>query len=382
MLRHVVGSRHVVNRAGLARLVELLRERGYSVLGPRLGDGAIVYDEIASLDDLPAGWTDRQEGGTYRLERRQDQALFGYASSPHSWKRYLHPPDVRLWKARREKDGGFRVSEPPTAPKMAFLGVRACDLQAIRVQDRVLQETAHPDPVYTERRAGAFIVAVNCSSPAATCFCASMQTGPGVNGGFDLALTELIGDGRHEFLLEVGSDAGAAVAGDLPVRNAGEEDLRQAEAVVATAAAAMGRRLDTDGIKELLQNNQLHPRWEEVAERCLTCGNCTMVCPTCFCTTIEDTANLEGDIAERWRRWDSCFTLEFSYVNGGSVRVSPESRYRHWLTHKLASWYDQFDTSGCVGCGRCITWCPVAIDLTEEVKAIRESPQSQGRSLG
>ena len=136
----------------------------------------------------------------------------------------------------------------------------------------------------------------------------------------------------------------------------------------------MGREMNTDGIHDLLLANLEHPRWEEVAGRCLTCGNCTMVCPTCFCTSVEDTSDLAGVSAERSRRWDSCFTMDFSYIHGGSVRASPKSRYRQWMTHKLATWWDQFGSSGCVGCGRCITWCPVGIDITEEVRAIRAEP--------
>ena len=137
----------------------------------------------------------------------------------------------------------------------------------------------------------------------------------------------------------------------------------------------MGRSMDTCNIKDLFYRNLEHPRWNNVAERCLTCANCTMVCPTCFCTTIEDVTDLTGEHAERWRKLDSCFTMDFSYIHGGSVRASTKSRYRHWITHKLATWIDQFGTSGCVGFGRCITWCPVAIDITEEVHAIRKSEE-------
>jgi Fe-S-cluster-containing hydrogenase component 2 len=133
----------------------------------------------------------------------------------------------------------------------------------------------------------------------------------------------------------------------------------------------MGRELDTDGIKELLYANYDHPRWDQVADRCISCGNCTMVCPTCFCTTVEDTTDLEGEHVERRQLWDSCFTIDYSHIHGGAVRTSTRSRYRQWMTHKLATWWDQFDSSGCVGCGRCITWCPVGIDLTEEALAIR-----------
>ena len=144
-------------------------------------------------------------------------------------------------------------------------------------------------------------------------------------------------------------------------------------------ARSMGRTLDTDGIKELLYGSYEHRRWDDVAARCLACANCTLVCPTCFCATVEDVTDLTGDHAERWRRWDSCFTLEHSYLHGGSVRTSTRARYRQWLTHKLATWIDQFGTSGCVGCGRCITWCPVAIDITAEVAAIRapEGPKDE-----
>ena len=134
----------------------------------------------------------------------------------------------------------------------------------------------------------------------------------------------------------------------------------------------MGRALDTGNIQGLLYENAEHPRWEQVAQRCLTCGNCTMVCPTCFCTTVEDTTNLAGDQAARTRRWDSCFSLDFSYIHGGPVRSSTRARYRHWITHKFAAWIDQFGSSGCVGCGRCITWCPVGIDVTEEIRSLRE----------
>ena len=120
----------------------------------------------------------------------------------------------------------------------------------------------------------------------------------------------------------------------------------------------------------LLRRNLEHRAWSRVAERCLGCANCTMVCPTCFCATVEDTTDLSGAIAERRRKWDSCFTCEFSSIHGGSIRRSGAARYRQWMTHKLSSWWQQFETSGCVGCGRCIVWCPVGIDITEEAHAI------------
>ena len=366
-------SEHILGAGQLGKLIEVLERRGFEVIGPTLRDGAIVYDKVESVEALPAGWTDEQEPGRYRLKRREDDALFGYAVGPLSWKNYLHPAKVRLWSAERQ-GGTFRIlnNETKTERPHAFLGPRACELAAIAVQDRVLLEDRYRDPIYDQRRQGTCIIAVQCTQAATTCFCASMGTGPQVSNGFDLVLTELLGSNGHRFLLATGSDLGAELLTELETAPAADEDLQEARAMVETAAHEQVRSIDTMGIKELIYENFEHPRWENVAGRCLTCANCTMVCPTCFCTSVEDVTDITGDHAERWRHWDSCFTQSFSYIHGGSIRTSAKARYRQWMTHKLASWIDQFGSSGCVGCGRCITWCPVGIDITEEVRAIRE----------
>lgn len=369
------GQQTVIARGALQALIDELSRRGYRVVGPVVRDQAIVYDDLASIAELPAGWTDEQDGGRYRLRRREDDALFGYAVGPHSWKRFLHPPLLRLWRARRTESDIEVHSEPTPRERFAFIAVRACDLHAIAIQDRVFLDGPHVDPQYRARREGAFIVALNCSHAGGTCFCVSMKTGPKANSGFDLALTELVQqDAEHRFVVETGSEIGSEILATLPHRAATDEELSAAEAVVARTAASMGREMRTDDVRELLQRNPEHPRWDDVAQRCLTCGNCTMVCPTCFCTAVEDSSDLTGMEFSRSRRWESCFTLDFSYIHGGSVRCSARSRYRQWMTHKLSTWWDQFGTSGCVGCGRCITWCPVGIDITEEVRAMRESP--------
>jgi formate hydrogenlyase subunit 6/NADH:ubiquinone oxidoreductase subunit I len=367
-----IGSRFVLQRPHLADLFRILQEAGYGLVGPTRRDHAIVYDHIATPEDLPGGWGDVQEAGRYRLERRADGALFGYNASPYSWKKFLHEPHLRLWRAERQ-DRGFAVeSTAPPAPRRALIGVRACELQAIAVQDRVLATGEHPDPHYAARRRSLFIVAVQCSRAGGTCFCASMGTGPRLPGGFDLGLVELVEADRHEFRVEVGSQAGADVLARLPVRPASPDHDAAAEHQAAATEAALGRRLETAGLREALQAASGDTRWEAIAARCLGCANCTMVCPTCFCTNVEDVTDLDGRGAERVRVWDSCFNLQFSYIHGGSIRQSLAARYRQWLTHKLASWVDQFGTSGCVGCGRCITWCPVGIDLTVEAQAFRE----------
>lgn len=370
-------TRYILERPEFDALLSSLHRRGHTLIGPSVRGTAIVWSEIASAADLPAGWTDEQERGRYRLKRRDDQALFGYAVGPDGLKKFLLPPSLTIISSRKKK-GSFEYAEtagpgdaPP--PKLAFIGVRACDLQGIAVLDRVLAEGPFPDPYYVAVRSGAFIVAVNCTTAGGTCFCASMGNGPGCRSGFDIALTEVAGNGSHYFVCESGSKRGEEVLADVRRREATAAETGPADALVKKAATEMGRSMDTEGVSEALRASFEHPRWNDVAKRCLTCSNCTMVCPTCFCSTVEDAADLAGAEAGRRRVWDSCFTVDYSYIHGGSVRPTPRARYRQWLTHKLDSWQGQFGMLGCVGCGRCITWCPVGIDITEEVRAIRKT---------
>jgi sulfhydrogenase subunit beta (sulfur reductase) len=369
-----------LERAHLQQLFDALIRRGYQIVGPTVRDRAIVYEQLNSVADLPAGWTDEQDGGSYRLKKRDDEALFGFTVGPHSWKQFLHPPERRLWRAERQGKSFDIIPEDDRPPKYAFIGVRSCDLHAIAVLDKVLLHDRYTDPVYQARREDCFVVAVNCGQAGGTCFCVSMKTGPKATFGFDLAMTEVLEGERHYFVVEAGSERGAEALGEITHCEAGNEEQARAEQVVANAATQMGRVMETADIKELLYRNYEHPRWDDVTSRCLTCANCTMVCPTCFCTTVEDVTDLTGEHAERWRKWDSCFTVDFTYIHGGSVRATPRSRYRQWMTHKLATWIDQFGTSGCIGCGRCITWRPVGIDITEETRAIRETEATGSQS--
>lgn len=354
-------------KADLQRLIDAVIARGYEVIGPTIDQEAIVYDRITSVDDLPRGWTDQQEAGRYRLVRRDDEALFGYVVGPHSWKRYLFPPLTTVMQSQRTESGWEMRTPDEDTPRYAFLGVRACELAAITVQDRTFVQGKYVDPIYQARRQQALIIAVNCTQAAPTCFCTSMGTGPRCTQGFDLALTEL----PSGFVVEIGSDRGREIIDSLDLAVASPQDLDSADEERQRAVDQITRRMDTRDIHELLMSNLDHPRWDDVADRCLSCTNCTMVCPTCFCSSVDEVSDLTGEHVERRRQWDSCFNFDFSYINGGVVRDTIRARYRQWLTHKLATWFDQFGTSGCVGCGRCITWCPVGIDLTEEVAAIR-----------
>jgi ferredoxin len=372
----MLDERVLLDAAALPRLFDELRARGYVVVGPTIRDGAVMLAELDSAADLPYGWGVRTEAGQYRLRRRTDTAAFAHSAGPQSVKDILHPPRARVWSADRT-DGRVTTSGPDPPPRYAVIGARPCDLAALGVLDRVLSGGACPEPIYTARRDGAFIVAVDCTEPAATCFCTSMGGGPQARTGFDLAMTELTGEGGHRFVVRAGSPAGTEVLAALPTRPAGEGTVAEASEAVAAAARAMTRSMPDESLPDLLAAARESPHWADVASRCLTCGNCTMVCPTCFCTTTEDVTDLTGAHAERWRRWDSCFDLDFSYVHGGSVRRSGESRYRQWISHKLGTWHDQFGSSGCVGCGRCIAWCPAGIDITAEAAALSDRRRTE-----
>lgn len=356
----------------LQTLIDELRSRGFCVVGPTLDQDAIVYGEIDNVDQLPKGWTDEQSAAHYRLKRRDDDACFGFSVGPHSWKKYLFPPKTTLLNVEKTDDGWAFLPRAGDSIRFALLGVRACELAALRIQDRVFLEGPYQDALYRERREGLFVVAVNCTQAATTCFCTSMKTGPRCETGFDLALTEI----PAGFLCEIGSDAGRDLIAGCEAVEASTEQLAKAVEVRQQAVDQITRRMETDDLPGLLLSNLNHPRWKDVGERCLSCTNCTMVCPTCFCSSVTEVRDLNMDNIERQRTWDSCFNPDFSYCGGSLVRNDTASRYRQWLTHKLDSWHAQFGTSGCVGCGRCITWCPVGIDLTEEVTAIRETPAS------
>ncbi|MFI1163466.1 4Fe-4S dicluster domain-containing protein [Streptomyces sp. NPDC020801] len=363
----------VLDRTGLDALIKALGAQGRTVVGPTVRDGAVVLAELTSADELPFGWGTEVEAGRYRLVRRADGAAFAHSAGPQSWKTFLHPQREKLWSVDRTADGELSVTgERPAPPSYAFLGVRPCDLRAIAVQDRVLTGGRYQDDGYRERRTGAFLIAAECTEPGATCFCVSMGGGPAADAGFDLALTELVDASGHRFLVRAGSAAGDELLSRIPHRPADPGTEGAAREAVDAARDRMGRAMPPVDLRTLMGESLTADRWDDVAARCLTCGNCTMVCPTCFCTTTEEVTDLTGDHAERWQRWDSCFDLDFSHLPGGPVRASPRSRYRQWLTHKLSTWYEQFGSSGCVGCGRCITWCPVGIDITEEAAALHD----------
>lgn len=358
--------RGVLPTADLQRLLDVLSEKGYRIVGPIVRDGSVVWETIQSVSDLPIGWRDHQEPARYRLEQTGSHEVFGVVHGPQSLKPFVFAPREPLLQIGRSKEGFATLATLPRSEKTAVIGARACDLAGLAIQDRIFLKDAYRDPYYATRREGLFVIAVNCTRTVSTCFCASMETGPRAQTDFDLALTEV----NDRLLIEVGSEAGRHMLESISLSSASEELVGEATKRIDACARSQVRRLDHSRLPQALYDAHEHPRWDDVAGRCLACTNCTMVCPTCFCHVVEETPDLSHQQAAHARLWDSCFTQEHGYIHGKNIRPTIKDRYRMWLTHKLASWIDQFGTSGCVGCGRCITWCPVGIDLTEELSAL------------
>ncbi|MDR3772432.1 MAG: 4Fe-4S dicluster domain-containing protein [Terracidiphilus sp.] len=362
-----VSATVLLAKSVLQRVLDNLHEGGFQLIGPTVRDGAVILDAIRNISELPIGWSLEQKAGSSRLLRTHATDYFGCTVGPHSWKRYLFPPHLDLLIAHRNGEGW--TFEPPLddSPPLAFIGVRSCDLHAIAIQDDVFVNGAVRDPHYARRRERAFILVANCNTAATTCFCTSMKTGPRAPSGFDLALTEL----PESFVLEIGSEAGSNALAGVDWQPASAFDQGRVAQIMQRTERQIQRQATTSDLPQLLYDRIDHPYWEAIAARCLSCGNCTLVCPTCFCSTVEEHSDLTGASTRRTRVWDSCFILDFSHVHSGNSRPTIKSRYRQWMTHKLAAWIDQFGRSGCVGCGRCIAWCPVGIDITEELSALR-----------
>jgi ferredoxin len=351
----------------LPALLAALMQRGYRCLGPQARNGAIVMAELQSPDGLARGLQAEQAPGQYRLASDAHDRYFAWANGPQAIKPHAFAAEEPLWQVRRDARGELQFEAvTPEVPALAIIGVRACDLAALALQDAHFLRQGRRDPHYERRREQLFLVAVQCAVPAATCFCASTGDGPTPTAGYDVSLAEL----AEGFVAVAGSAKGREVLDALDLAPASRSQLDAARAQGLAAAAAQQRRLAGRNLRDALMASLEHPRWDDVASRCLACGNCTAVCPTCFCHAESDQPALDGQSSRHLRQWDSCFGESHGHLHGFNVRPDIRTRYRQWLTHKLATWHDQFGRSGCVGCGRCIAWCPVGIDITAEAAAL------------
>ena len=354
----------------LQSLILALQKAGYACVGPQVRDGAIVYDELNHADRLPWGIREHQSPGEYRLETISEKKAFAFANGPQAIKPLLFKPQETVWRVARDASGQLNFQPcHPIEKAIAIFGARACDLAAMNIQDKVFIKGQHVDARYLQRRENLFVIAVNCTYASNNCFCVSAGTGPHVRDSFDILMTEIEGG----FVVKTGSERGLALLNTLTSQPINDKQSMEAMNNIDQAALMQTKRMpldNTSALRDLLFSKLNHERWQQVADRCLSCGNCTSVCPTCFCHSEIEKPSLDGTSSEHQREWDSCFTAGHSQLNRKIIRDDTQKRYRQWVTHKLGSWFDQFGTSGCVGCGRCMTWCPVGIDITEEVAAI------------
>lgn len=354
-----------VEPEGLQALISILGQQGYQVTGPQVIDGTLLMRPMEDIKALPWGLISEQKPGQYRLTATEKTRAFAWANGPQALKPLLFAPEEPLWRYQKTTQGiDFEALSPSSSP-LAVLGVRSCDLAALALQD------AHfaSDPAYQQRRQGLLLIAVNCQQPASTCFCQATGDGPNAETGFDLLLDEL----EQGFALSAGSERGKTLLLQLSTHTLSEEQKNQIQATRRQATQTRQPQLPPIKSAKYLTSKA----WEDLERRCLSCGNCTSVCPTCFCHAHRETPSLDGLESLHSRVWDSCFNEDHSYLHGFVVRNETRFRYRQWLSHKFTYWQEQYGRSGCVGCGRCISWCPAEIDITAELQRIFEAEVDQ-----
>jgi ferredoxin len=362
-------GRFFFNTDQLQDLLNILQDNGYDCIGPQARDGAIIYDGIHSVEQLPRGISDKQQPGSYRLDMNSGSKYFDWANGPQAIKPLLFTPKETLWSSTRSADGdiSFCVDEQETR-KLAVIGARACDIAAMKIHDLHFLKQEYIDPYYKARRDKLLIIAVNCGHPAETCFCHSTGDGPFAEDGFDIALTEL----QDGFIVSAQTRQGEMILAGLSLQDCTKNMLAESERIKARASKQK-RQLPGHDIKSRMMHELDNEAWHDIATKCLSCGNCTSVCPTCFCHAEKEAPELDGKSSVHYREWDSCFGQDHSRIHGITIRSQTSQRYRQWLTHKFSTWHEQYGRSGCVGCGRCIAWCPVGIDVTESVARIVEN---------
>lgn len=349
-------------------LLQILQASGYRCMAPRHLNGAISYATITKASQLPWGFNDEQAAGHYRVNHDGRARAFGWVLPTTSIKPLLFKAKETLWKVQRDSQGKLEFKPSVDYEAIAVFGIRPCDLRGIAIQDRVFKENSYNDIRYVKRREQQFLIAMNCTNTHSNCFCVALGDSPSADGGYDLAMTELEGAG---FVVVIGSEKGRAILAQLQLSAASGAQIYASRQGIEHAVEQQHKSLPPiHEVEAKLMANLTHPQWDDVATRCLSCGNCTQVCPTCFCHSEKDVPSLDGSDSSHTREWDSCFSLEHSYTHGQTYHDQLKYRYRQWLTHKFATWREQFKTKGCVGCGRCITWCPAKIDVVDEINAI------------
>ncbi|MBS7611619.1 4Fe-4S dicluster domain-containing protein [Candidatus Bathyarchaeota archaeon] len=321
----------------LQRLLDEFTKHGYTVYGPIVKGKSWVFSKVSSIRELD----------------------LNYTRTILPPKKLLHPVKNRIFDFKL--NDGFEVFESCNVKNIVIFGIHPCDLRAIEKLDEFFSQ--HPEDVcYEARRKRTLIVGLTCNAVDEKCFCNSLGTGPEASTGFDILITQ-ISDGF--FLVEVGSSKGLDILKTLDLAEAKPEHFEAKRKHIEHLKSSFTKTADFEGLATLAKDKLDHKIWVETAERCLSCGNCSMVCPVCYCFDLYDSLDLTLKEGVRIMELDSCQLLEYAEVAlGGNFRKERSQRLRHWLLCKFGAAGGSTYTS-CIGCGRCIVYCPANIDLTE-----------------
>jgi ferredoxin len=294
------------------------------------------------------------------------QVLLEYRNAKESPKSVLFPQREALFRYRAEK-GTAELDVPSNAEKgQVLFGIRPCDARGLLLLDKVFGSGCC-DPYYMDKRRNTIVVSLGCAEPNPSCFCLSMGGGPCSSEGSDLLLLDL--DDRY--IAEAVNEKGAALLEDQAFEKSDEKSLSLAKKTKKHAEASMKPVVRKEDLEEELERLFNDPVWKDVAESCLSCGICTYLCPTCHCFDICDEAS--GQVGERIRVWDSCqFPLFTEQASGFNPRPTNRERFRQRIMHKLSYLPKSQSMTGCVGCGRCVTECPVNLDIREVMASLSE----------
>lgn len=326
--------------------LDSLRGR-FSLIGPVKADGLTEFRQINSSDELNMGYhsTMLSPGKAYLYRPREELFSFSFGNS------------IEIREA------------PADAEQRILVGVHSCDTNAILYLDRVFLGQFR-DPIYEARRNNTMIISLNCERVTGNCFCPSVGAGPFLKSvnGYDMLLTDF-GD---DYLVELKSERARGLFNVDDIKKSGAEEFKVKEEKERAALQKFTKTINMDGLDSVLRKGSEHPVWRTTAEElCLSCTNCVMVCPTCFCYDVVDEIAVDKKTVRRYRQWDACQDAKFAEVHGGNFRARRSARLRQFVTHKLGQTF-QFGVFGTVGCGRCITWCPTGIDLTEMAKEVQK----------
>jgi sulfhydrogenase subunit beta (sulfur reductase) len=294
------------------------------------------------------------------------EPFFAYLNSKNAPKNVFFPHTETMMKYTRTPKGMVLSAEENKADAAVLFGVRPCDARSFALLDMLFDQDKYKDEYYINKRNNTTVIALACVQPPyATCFCTSVDGEPVDDKGADILLTDIGGNYLVEFVTPKGEKL-AKYFGDGKADAAADAKKKE---VAEKAKQAISSKIPAHEVKPILDKNFEHPFWATVHGKCLACGTCTYMCPTCHCFDISDEA--KGSDGVRIRSWDSCmFPLFTKETSGHNPRLSQKERWRQRVMHKFKYYVDNFGAIACVGCGRCVMSCPVNLDIRKVIEDI------------